>query len=177
MASSDTVPVQFRLVRTFKAAGQVEGMVVHPSRSVLYLGEEQGGIFSYSLRDTAAPRQRIPLSGQENSDLQYDIEGLAIYHGPDGDFLLSSSQGNNRYALYDVAANHEYKGFFQVSDGLFDGSEETDGIDVFSGALGAKFPFGLFVCQDGYNKDSNGDAVPQNFKLVDWRQIAAALHL
>ena len=50
-----------------------------------------------------------------------------------------------------------------------DGTSSTDGIDVMSAPLGAGFPNGLFVAQDGDNDSGN-----QNFKLVPWDVVAGA---
>ena len=53
-----------------------------------------------------------------------------------------------------------------------DGVSETDGLDVVSAPLGAKFPEGLLVVQDGRNLSPREK---QNFKFVSWRDIAQAL--
>ena len=45
---------------------------------------------------------------------------------------------------------------------------ETDGIDVTNVAVSARFPRGLFVCQDG----KNGRDGRQNFKYFAWEEIA-----
>lgn len=47
----------------------------------------------------------------------------------------------------------------------------TDGLDVFSGALPG-YPRGLLVVQDDDNPNPEQD---QNFKLVDWSSVEAAL--
>ena len=119
-----------------------------------------------------------PLSGEENPDLAYDIEGLTIYTNDESKYLLTSSQGNNRYAIYDINRAYLYLGAFEVGQGAsIDGAEETDGIDVYSGAFSSAYPEGVFVCQDGYNKDEKGQSVSQNFKVIDWRTIKKAMLL
>jgi len=88
-----------------------------------------------------------------------------------------SSQGNNTYAVFRREGNNEYVGSFAViANGAagIDGISETDGLDVTGQSLGAGFPGGLFVAQDGRN------VMPpeaQNFKLVPWERIARALKL
>ena len=173
----DSAQFKFHLVHSFKAAGQVEGMVVDPLDRILYLGEEQGGVFAYNLDKMNDDRLRVPLSGVENLDLQYDIEGLAIYTGEGRRLLVTSSQGNNRYAVYDIDRDYYYVGVFGVKDKYGDRTQETDGIDVYSGAVGDQFPLGIFLCQDGFNYDSNGVKEPQNFKITDWTLIEKALEL
>jgi 3-phytase len=63
-------------------------------------------------------------------------------------------------------------GRFAITEGEFGGTEETDGIELVGGSFGPAFPDGLFVAQDGQNKPS-----AQNFKLVSWAAIKAALGL
>lgn len=173
---ADSSAIRFELTRSFTAAGQVEGMVVDQKNRLLYLGEEQGGIFAYNLDDASKERTRIPMSGEENADLAYDIEGLAIYSRGDKHLLLASSQGNFRYAGFDINKNYGYLGVFAIGNGsTCDGVEETDGIDIYSGAVGPQYPEGIFLAQDGFNYDEKGVKVPQNFKLVDWRKIEGIL--
>ena len=60
----------------------------------------------------------------------------------------------------------------EAADGGIDGVSETDGLDVVSGPLGARFPEGLLVVQDGRNLSPRER---QNYKFVSWRDIAGAL--
>jgi 3-phytase len=55
-----------------------------------------------------------------------------------------------------------------------DGISETDGLEVLSANLGGAFGAGIFVAQDGRNIAPQEN---QNFKLVPWSAIAAALNL
>ena|GEM_PF-4044425 len=135
------------------------------------------GFFAYNLDNVNGNRLRVPLSGIENLDLKYDIEGLAIYRGDGHHLLVTSSQGNNRYAVYDIDRGYDYVGVFGVKDKYGDRTQETDGIDVFSGAVGGQFPHGIFLCQDGFNYYSTGVKEPQNFKITDWTLIEKALEL
>ncbi|HAD13718.1 MAG TPA: hypothetical protein DCF33_14930 [Saprospirales bacterium] len=62
-----------------------------------------------------------------------------------------------------------------MTDGpLFDGIEETDGIEVIQANLGPAFPQGMFLAQDGYNYDQ-GKLQRQNFKMVRWEKIQQLL--
>lgn len=173
----DSMQINLELVRTYVAAGQVEGMVADDETGLLYVGEEDGGIFVYDMKTSGRnDRYRIDQSGEENEDIQYDIEGLTMYYLPNGEgYLLASSQGNNRYAVFQRQAVHAYLGYFSIGDGQIDGVKETDGIDVLNMPLGNKFPNGVFICQDGFNTE-NGRDVPQNFKLVSWKDIAKSLN-
>ncbi|EDN65832.1 Phytase [Beggiatoa sp. PS] len=107
-----------------------------------------------------------------------EVEGLAIYYTNETEgYLLASNQGNDTYTIYNRAGNNEYLGKFKIIanetsniDAVFD----TDGIDVINVPLGANFPYGLLVVQDGENIDPDEN---QNFKLVPWENIANILGL
>jgi 3-phytase len=103
--------------------------------------------------------------------LAADVEGLAVAHGRGGEgFLVASSQGDNTYAVYERGGANVFVGRFRVgSGGAIDGTEETDGIEVTTTALGNRFPGGLFVAQDGSNGGEN-----QNYKLVPWDSVIVA---
>ena len=66
----------------------------------------------------------------------------------------------------------DYVGRFAVTAGKFGATSETDGIEAIAGHFGADYPDGLFLAQDGDNTPK-----AQNFKLVRWDRIAAALGL
>ena len=57
-----------------------------------------------------------------------------------------------------------------MNDGKVDGVQETDGIELMLGDFGPGFPAGLLVVQDGDNRPAT-----QNFKLVSWADVVAAL--
>ena len=58
-------------------------------------------------------------------------------------------------------------------DGSVDAVTHTDGLDVSSAAL-PSYPRGILVVQDDGNPVSEKD---QNFKIVDWATVEAALEL
>jgi 3-phytase len=55
-----------------------------------------------------------------------------------------------------------------------DGASETDGLEATAQPLGARYPEGALVVQDGYKRLPDG---AQNFKIVDWRDVRRALGL
>jgi 3-phytase len=155
-------------VRTMKIATQTEGCVVDPRTRTLYVGEEMVGIWRFGAAADA------PVAGElvarvDGQHLTADVEGLTLApQGADGGWLIASSQGDNAYALYrlpDMAP----AGRFRIVAGTLGAAEETDGIALEQGDFGEQFPGGLFVAQDGFNKPA------QNFKLVAWDDILAAL--
>lgn len=164
------------LVRTLAVASQPEGMVADDDAGKLYVGEEGRGIWVFDARPEGEPSGTLlPLSGEDNPEIAYDIEGLAIYRGQHRHYLLASSQGNHSYAVFDIQQGYRYAGSFCVGQGEWDGTEETDGIEVSAAPLGKDFRQGLFVAQDGYNYGAEGAPAPQNFKLVSWEAIQVLL--
>jgi 3-phytase len=109
--------------------------------------------------------------------LVVDVEGISIWRGQDGKgWIVASAQAADRYVVYDRQAPHAVMGVFTLvanREAGIDKVTHTDGLDVFSGALPG-YPRGLLVVQDDGNPNSEQD---QNFKLVDWSSIEAALGL
>lgn len=157
------------VVRTMKLATQSEGCVVDPRSQRLYVAEEDVGIWRFDARPDGDPTP-IPLAKVDGTTLVADVEGLALAVEPGGRRLLvASSQGDNAYALFDTA-DDRYLARFRIAAGTFGATSETDGIDVALGDFGRDFPAGVLVVQDGNNAPK-----AQNFKLVNWRQVAALL--
>ena len=157
------------IVRQLTMASQTEGCVVDPRSETLYVGEEDVGIWAFAARasDPVQGRLVAPVDGQH---LVADVEGLAIApKGRRGGWLVASSQGDNAYALYTLP-DLKPAGRFRITAGSFGATEETDGIALALGGFGPDYPAGLFIAQDGIN-----GAAAQNFKLVSWADVLAAL--
>lgn len=174
-------------------APQVEGMVVDPANGMLYAGQEDVGIWRVRADLTGAPRLvdkvrefGVPAAYDEATEecvagadpgfggkrLSADVEGLTLVTEPGGDgYLLASSQGDDTFALYDreVGDRNEYEGGFRVTaaSAALDGSEESDGAAALNAPLGAKYPNGLLVVQDGHDTPGDGDREATGFKFVD----------
>ncbi len=179
-ADSIAAHLDIQHIRTLEVPSQPEGMVADDEMGVLYVGEEGAGIWRFPAipGDGDLGRMIHQSSMNENPDIRYDLEGLALYYAPQGlGYLIASSQGSFSYAVFKREAGNAYVGSFKIGKGeKTDGTEETDGLEVVNVALGPDFPFGLLVVQDGFNYD--GDSLlPQNFKLVPWEQIHQALEL
>ncbi len=168
-----------KLVRNLKLPSQVEGMVADDILGEIYVGVEVLGIFKFSAEEgDPTEGKMLANSTDENENIAYDIEGLALYYLNDTEgYLIASSQGNFSYAVFEPQGDNKYLGSFEIVDGPnCDGVQETDGIDVTHLALGDAFPTGVFICQDGFNFDGEVKK-PQNFKLVHWKDIADQLGL
>jgi 3-phytase len=125
--------------------------------------------------DGGSERREIDRVDGANG-LEADIEGVEIWAGKDGKgFIVLSNQGADNYAVYRREGDNAFVGLFHIvadpARGI-DGVSETDGLDVVSAPLGARFPDGLLVVQDGRNLSPREK---QNFKFVSWRDIARAL--
>lgn len=159
--------------RTLKLQTQPEGMVADDRAGIVYFGEEDKGIWRVAAAaDAQVVPQFVPNSGLSNPNIKFDVEGLAIYPTSDSNgYLIASSQGNNSYAVFERQGNNRYIGSFAIGDFAIDGTSDTDGIELTAIPLSASFPKGLFVAQDGANKDATGKLTGQNFKLVSWEKI------
>lgn len=172
LTATEEGKISAQKVRDILFDSQVEGMVADPLYHVLYVGEEDAGVWKVSARpDEGGEKVLLDESSEENPNISFDVEGLALYTKEEGGYLIASSQGNFSYAVFDRLPPHSYLTSFTLKDGIdIDGVEETDGIEAISAPLGDKFPMGVFIAQDGFNHD--GDSLrAQNFKVVDWREI------
>jgi 3-phytase len=160
-----------RIVRTMKLSTQSEGCAVDDRTHVLYVAEEDVGLWRFDARATGAVTP-TKIAAADGKNLVMDAEGVAIAPvGETGGYVLVSSQGDNAYVAYRIE-DDSYVGRFRVVDGAIGGSEETDGIELMLGDFGPDYPGGLFIAQDGHNA-----AAAQNFKLVAWGDIVTALGL
>ena len=158
-------------VRSMKLATQSEGCVADDRTGILYVAEEDGGLWRFDA-DPAGSTQATDLARIDGIQLVADAEGLALApEGADGGYLIASSQGDNAYALYRLP-DLQYAGRFRIAAGNVDAVSETDGIEVMLGDFGPAFPNGLMVAQDGDNAPAT-----QNFKLVDWGAVLRTLGL
>ncbi len=156
-------------VRTFDVGTQTEGCVVDDTSNALYIGEERVGIWRYSSLPTGGTA-RTKVDGVGGAGhLVADVEGLTIAGG----HLLASSQGESRFASYELPGG-AYEGKFSVQanpSGKPDAVSGTDGVAATAQSLGPKFPNGVFVAQDTSNTNPGAN---QNFKLVPFGSIFRA---
>lgn len=171
----DTGGLSGELVRSFSVNSQPEGMVADDQHRLLYIGVEEEGIYVTGAGGSEpAVMKYIPGSGRMNDAIEFDIEGLSIFSHSGHQYLLASSQGNFSYALFAIGDTAVYLSSFVISDGMIDGVEETDGLDITTASLPPPFSDGLLVVQDGYNMDGE-QAKNQNFKLVPMTGIRELL--
>jgi 3-phytase len=159
-------------VRSFTVGSTAEGCVADDYHRVVYLAEENVGIWKYGAEpEDGTSRTQVDAAGA-SGHLEEDVEGLTIYYASQGTgYLIASSQGNSTFVVYTRVPRPQataYVKTFKIGEGNgIDRVQGTDGIEVLSFPLGSAFPQGLFVAQDGDNSGGN-----QNFKLVPWEGIA-----
>ena len=154
-------------VRRFEMGSTSEGCVADDGLGVLYVTEEDVGIWKYDAEpDGGSNRVAIDEVGP---NLEADVEGATIYYGPEETgYLIVSSQGSSEYAVYRREGDSEFMSKLDIAASAgIDEVTGTDGIDVISTPLGAEFPTGLFVVHD-----SDNDPDENNFKLVPWDLVA-----
>lgn len=170
--------IQAQQVRRLHFDSQTEGCSVDDAADVLYVGEEGKGIWRLSAAADADASERTLIDHTgAGGHLVADVEGVDLYRGADGSgYLVASSQGDNRYAVYTRAAPNRYLGSFRISDanGGPDGVSDTDGLALAATLRTDAYPAGLLVVQDGHNSDPEAT---QDFKLVSWANIAKVLKL
>jgi|CXWL01.1.fsa_nt_gi 3-phytase len=170
--------VRTNLVREFSFSSQTEGCVADDANGVLYVAEEDVGLWRLSAEPDGGDARTSVTTVAGNDAIKDDLEGIGLYAlDATRGYLVLSSQGNNTYAVFRREGANEYVGSFAVvADGArgIDGSSETDGLEVSSANLGGIYGHGLFVAQDGRNV---APAENQNFKLVPWSSIARAMNL
>lgn len=149
---------------------QTEGCIYDARSGILYVGEEDVGIWAMAGFGEGGAESRKLVAPIDNKMLVADVEGLAIApEGEEGGYLVASSQGDNAYAVFRLPEVTPV-GRFRIAAGSFGSVEETDGIALDNRSFGPDFPGGLFIAQDGMNAPR-----AQNFKYARWDEILAAL--
>ena len=173
--------VAVNLVRTVTFGSSIdlsEGVTADDIHRKVYVSEEAVAIWKLGAEPTDGDTKVMvdkPIA--QGGHFQPDIEGLTIYYKPDGSgYLIGSSQGNSTFTVYTREGNNDYLGTFNITEGVIDGVNGTDGVDVTNFPLGPNFPYGVFIAQDGRNTDGN-ITLNKNFKLVPFESIAGVLNL
>lgn len=166
--------------RRWAAPSQPEGCVVDDEKGLLYVGEEAKGIWRFPL-DPAQGATGTLIATAPSDQLMPDVEGLTLLREGSATWLIASSQGDSAFAVWRVDGDApQYRGRFSVmgANGV-DPVTGTDGVAAFGGAVGP-YAEGLIVMQDDVEVDGEAASTTrrrQNFKLVDWRAVKAALGL
>jgi 3-phytase len=168
-----------RELQRWRMGSQPEGCVADDRAGRLWVGEEDRGLWMMRI-DPAPVAGSAPVLTMVlpvGRTLHADVEGVALYDSPQGRWIVVSSQGNNSFVVLDADPPHRVRGAFRIgisAAAAIDGVSETDGLEVTSRPLGPSLPAGALVVQDGYKRLPAG---PQNFKIIDWRDVERVLGL
>ena len=170
--------LQLAFEREFPVGSEAEGCVADDERGVVYISEEDVGLWRYGAEPQATAQRVRVDSVQPRGHLAADVEGVTLVDAGTGGYVIASAQNlaaptESYFVAYDRITN-EYAGSFRIVGGAgSDGCQRTDGITAYAGNLGASYPTGIFICQD----NTNTAPAPglQNFKLVRLEKILASL--
>ena len=165
------------LDRTVKLSSQLEGCVFDDANERLFVGEEDVAIWALDLSDSTSTPVVVDRVA-DGHGLVADIEGVSLWLGDTAEtgYIVASAQGADRYVVYDRVPPYAPRGVFKIVDNEaigIDGTSTTDGLDATSAPLPG-MPKGMLVVQDDANPIPEYE---QNFKMVDWAAIEAALGL
>jgi len=154
---------------------EIESIAVDDQLGYVYYSDEQYGIRKY-LADPNASNADKELGIIYTQDYQDDNEGISIYNVDDETgYILVSDQSANRFRIYqregtpaeididdpedNVPARPHLHKLIKIVDVS---TNNSDGSDITSVALGNKFPSGLFVAMSD----------DKTFHLYNWSDIA-----
>jgi 3-phytase len=151
-----------RAFGSFRGTKEIEAVAVDDALSYVYYSEEDVGVHKY-LADPDAPGadQELALFGTDG--FTQDREGISFYAVNDGTgYLLVSDQQANAFRVFrregEPGAPHDHRFITSVRVS----TNESDGSEVTSLALGDRFPSGIFVAMSDN----------RTFHFYSWEDIA-----
>ena len=182
---------------------QLEGVAVDQRNGVLYATQEDVGLWriqlplgsrepvlldrvaDFGIHDTWNPETEEcePIdpdaTGFGGPNLVADAEGVDVYYGRGKTgYVIVSSQGDDRFAVYESTGENRSLGTFRVAGAGVDDVNGSDGLAVTNRVVG-DYREGLLVTHDEPESglDVDPDRDPTNFSYVHWGEVAAALGL
>jgi 3-phytase len=179
---------------------QLEGVAVDQRTGTLYATQEDVGLWRIELPlGSSEPRllDRVADFGVHDTwneeaeecepvdpdapsyggpNLVADAEGVDIYYGPGRTgYVLVSSQGDDRFAVYSRVGRNRPLGTFRVRGVGVDDVNGSDGLAVTNRSVG-EYDEGLLVTHDEpeTGPDVDPDRDPTSFSYVDWGELADA---
>lgn len=183
---------------------QLEGVAVDQRSDVLYATQEDVGLWriplplgsgrpklidkvaDFGIHDVydEETEECVPVDPEQRGlggpNLVADAEGVDVYYGRGSvGYVIVSSQGDDRFAVYSTTGHNRVLGTFKVRGVRgADDINGSDGLAVTNRVVG-DYREGLLVTHDepetGRNVDPERDAT--NFSYVDWGRVADALDL
>jgi 3-phytase len=143
---------------------EIEAIAVDDHHGYVYYADEGVGIRKYHA-DPDAPQANAELALFGSTGLAEDREGISIYEVDQSTgYILVSDQGANRFHIYrregEPGRSHQH----QLVKTVMVKANNSDGSEVTSAALNAKFPVGLFVAMSDEG----------TFHFYSWKDIAGS---
>ena len=152
-----------------RSENEIEAVAVDDPLGYVYYSDEADGVHKWHA-DPDHPGAGAELAHFARAGFRGDREGIAIYARPDGTgYIVVTDQlpANSEYHVYareGASGNpHDHSRELAVLRG---GADSTDGLEIFSGGLGAQLPQGAMVAM-------NSSA--RNFLVFRWEDVAAAI--
>jgi 3-phytase len=143
---------------------EIEAIAVDDYHGYVYYADEGVGIRKYHA-DPDAPQVNTELALFGTTGFAEDREGISIYQVDQSTgYILVSDQSANRFHIYRREGESGRPHQHQLVKTVTVKANHSDGSEVTSTALNAKFPVGLFVAM-------SDDAT---FHLYSWKDIAGS---
>jgi 3-phytase len=161
-------------VRQFALGSESEGCVADDKLERVYLAQEDVGLWRMNAEPGVPANRELVDRVGANGHLVRDVEGVTLAtSGGRGSLIVSAQNGAHPKKSYFTVYNRRgnvYQFSFRIVRGpSSDGCQRTDGIAVYDGPLGARYPQGLFVCQD--DKNTAPGVGYQDFKFTRLESI------
>ncbi len=150
----------------FSGAGEIEAIAVDDALGYVYYADEGDGIHKW-YADPDHPEAGRELAHFGTAGFSGDREGIGIYAREDGTgYIICTDRlaGQSAYYIYPRQGTpgnpHDHS---QLVKGFRGGADSTDGVEVTSASLGARFPNGLLVAMNSASR---------NFLVYRWEDIA-----
>lgn len=161
--------VSAKPVRRLELATKTQGCAADDERGVVYISEEERGVWQFGAEPDASPQGKEVIKVGEHG-LVADVEGICLYRtGPKSGYLIVVGQGEkserSRLNVYDREDAH-YVGAIIPSAANGNAVEFASGVAVTNSAL-PNFPQGLLLIKDRNNPNASED-----FKYYSWADIS-----
>ncbi len=161
---------------------QSEGIAIDRETGIGYVTVEgELGLLSFQAEIGGSDGFQV-VAGIDSGVFTPDLEGVSLHYGENGDGLIVvSSQGDSSFTVFDRASEAHLGSFTIRGAGGIDAVDESDGLEIYSGALPG-FETGLLVTQDGSNEaqvvfgdpeDGEVQNFNANFKYSDLGEVLA----
>ncbi|NLE60269.1 MAG: phytase [Planctomycetes bacterium] len=163
--------VSGRRVRQFALAGEVKSCMADDEFGVVYVAEDDVGVWRFPAEPDAAPKGTCVIKVGENG-LVPNAKGPAIYHASGGrGYLLVVSQGSKGahtcVKVYERGGDNRFLLTIDPSPAGFGALDHCSGLAVANQPTIAQFPQGVLALNDQINPNASED-----FKLYCWGEIA-----